>query len=73
MDDTNIQILLEQAQKLSPVERLRLMELLSMTLQADFVRQADWHDALKATYGVLADDPVERPPQPSLEERDPIQ
>jgi len=49
MSDMTFEILLEQAQKLSPVERLRLVELLSVTLQADFVRQRDWREALKAT------------------------
>jgi hypothetical protein len=73
MNDTTFEILLQQAQKLSPLERLRLVELLSVTLQADFIRQTDWHTALKATYGILADDPIDRPPQLPFEERDPIE
>lgn len=49
-----------------------MMELLAATLQVDFVRQTDWHTALKATYGILADDPIERPPQLLLEVREPL-
>jgi len=70
MSESTFEALFEQAQKLSPVDRLRLMERLSMTLQADFIKQADWHAALRSTYGILADDPIERPPQPPLEERE---
>lgn len=32
-----------------------------------------WHDSLRATYGILSDDPIERPPQPPLEEREPVE
>ena len=73
MSDKTFEILFEQVQKLSPTERLRMMELLAVTLQTDLVRQTDWHSALRATYGILADDPIERPPQLPLEEREPIE
>jgi len=46
---------------------------LAVSLQTDFVRETDWHTALRATYGILADDPIERPPQLPLEEREPIE
>jgi len=73
MSDTNFETLFEQVQKLSPSQRLRMMELLTVTLQTDLIRQTDWHTALRATYGILADDPIERPPQLPLEEREPIE
>lgn len=66
MSDTRFETLFEQIQKLTPGERLRMMELLARTLQSDFEHQTDWHTALRATYGILADDLIERPPQPSL-------
>jgi len=73
MNNMTFEVLLEQAQKLSPSERLRLVELLAVTLPADFVQPAHWRAALKATYGILADDPIERPPQLPVEERDPVE
>lgn len=73
MTDTNFETLFAQVQKLSPSQRLRLMELLAVSLQADFVRETDWHTALQAAYGILADDPIERPLQLPVEEREPIE
>ncbi|MCC6457663.1 MAG: hypothetical protein IT328_22095 [Caldilineaceae bacterium] len=73
MNDTNFETLFEQMQKLSTTQRLRMMNLLAATLQTDLVQQTDWHTALKATYGVLADDPIERPSQLPLEEREQIE
>ncbi len=73
MTDMTFETLFEQVQKLEPTERLRLMELLATSLKLDFIQQTDWHTALKATYGILADDPIERPEQLPLEERDPIE
>ncbi|MFZ4826448.1 MAG: hypothetical protein ACOYLB_03765 [Phototrophicaceae bacterium] len=73
MSDTTFETLFAQVQKLSTTQRLRMMELLAVTLQTDFVQQPDWYTALKATYGILADDPIERPPQLPLEEREPME
>jgi hypothetical protein len=73
MNDIPFEALFEQVQKLSTTQRLRMMELLAVSLQTDFVRETDWHTALKATYGILADDPIERPPQLPLEAREPIE
>jgi hypothetical protein len=72
MNVSNLEILFEQAKKLSADERLRLVEMLSVTLQRDRVSPADWHTALRETFGLLSDDPIERPPQLPLEQRDPI-
>lgn len=73
MSDTTFETLFEQVQKLSTTQRLRMMELLAVSLQTDFVQETDWHTALRATYGILADNPIERPPQLPLEEREPIE
>jgi len=67
ISDTTFETLFGQVQKLSTTQRLRI------SLQTDFVRETDWHTALRATYGILADDPIERPPQLPLEEREPIE
>lgn len=32
-----------------------------------------WQERLRALHGVLADDPLERPPQLPLEEREPVE
>jgi hypothetical protein len=73
MSDTTFEMLFEQVQRLSPIQRLRMMELLAVSLQTDFVRETDWHTALRATYGILRDDPIERPPQLPLQEREPLE
>jgi len=55
---------LKQAIQLPISERLQLIERLAATLRADISRpKTDWHTALRTTYGILADDPIERPPQ----------
>jgi hypothetical protein len=73
MSDATFETLFEQVQRLSLTQRLRMMELLTLSLQTDFARETDWHTALRATYGILADDPIVRPPQLPLEEREPIE
>jgi hypothetical protein len=72
MADITLDNLFEQARQLNHIERLRLMERLAASLQADLSRPTDWQAALRETYGILADDPIERPEQPALEERDPL-
>jgi hypothetical protein len=41
MSDTTFEMLFEQVQRLSPIQRLRMMELLAVSLQTDFVRETD--------------------------------
>lgn len=72
IDTSTFNDLLAQINKLSPSERLRMISLLAMSLQPEFIDKTDWHARLRATYGILADDPIERPPQPPLETREPI-
>ncbi len=73
MNDTTFEALFSQVQKLSVAQRLRMLELVAATLQTDFDQQTDWHTALRATYGILSDDPIERPPQLPLEDRERIE
>lgn len=74
MAQTNFDVVLAQAEQLSPQERLRLVERLAATLQTQWTPpQSDWHEALRETYGILKSDPIIRPPQLPLEERDPIE
>jgi len=65
------------ADKLSVAEKARLIEHLGSTLQHDLEVEAylrmPWQEFLKRTYGILADDPIERPEQLPLEEREPLE
>ena len=72
--ETTLEAILEQAQRLSPQDRLRLVEQLAASLQSEIAtRPSNWHQALRDTYGILKDDPIERPEQLPLEERDSIE
>jgi len=74
MMEITLESVLAQAQRLSAQDRLRLVERLAATLQTEVgATPPDWHQALRNTYGILKDDPIERPPQLPLEERDPIE
>lgn len=67
-----------QVEQLSVQDRLRLIERLTSTLQRDLgavpapAAPDDWHAALHATYGILADDPIRRWPQGEYEDREPL-
>jgi hypothetical protein len=63
----------EQAQRLSPQERLRLVERLAAMLQAELKPKTDWHTFLRETYGILKDDPIQRYEQGEYEEREPLE
>ena len=65
--------LFEEVQKLSPIDRLRMMELLASNLQTEFIEPSDWKTRLQKMYGISADDPIERPPQLPLQERELIE
>lgn len=72
--EATLETVLAQAQRLSFQDRLRLMEQLASSLQNEITAPvSDWHQALRDTYGILKDDPIERPEQLPLEERDPIE
>lgn len=59
--------------QLSVVDKVRLLEHLSAGLKDDLAleafRRMPWHEFIERTAGSLADDPIERPPQPPLEDR----
>jgi hypothetical protein len=53
--------------------RLHLIEQLAASLQSEIVTPAsDWYQALRDSYGILKDDPIERPEQLPLEDHDAI-
>jgi hypothetical protein len=66
-----------QADQLSVDEKARLIEHLGNALRHDLevetFRRMPWHEFLRRTYGILADDPIERPEQLPLEEREPLE
>jgi hypothetical protein len=70
---TLIDDLLDEVDRLPNVEKWVLVKHVLKTLEHDqelHLPQTDWHARLRAMYGALADDPIERPAQMPLEERD---
>ncbi len=68
--------LIAEVKQLSVPEKWQIVKevLHSLETEQDLVHaKSDWHQALRATYGILADDPIERPEQLPLEEREPIE
>lgn len=61
--------------RLSQIERLALMEKLMAAVKRDVLpagqetSAAPWADFVNRTYGILADDPIERPDQGNYENR----
>ena len=69
-----LQDLFEEVERLPLAEKWRLVNQVLRSLeQAQIQPKSDWYQALQETYGILADDPIERPPQLFLEEREPIE
>ena len=70
------QTVVELADQLPLAEKARLIEHLSATLRQNLEVEAyqrmDWHEFIERTAGSLADTPIERPPQPPLENREPL-
>lgn len=66
-----VEELVRQAEQLTFQEQLRLLKSLADMLQTQAAPpKLDWHTFVDATYGILADDPIERGPQGEYEERD---
>lgn len=67
----------ELADQLTLAEKARLIEHLSaalrQTLEVEAYKRMDWHEFIERTAGSLAEFPIERPPQPPLEEREAIE
>jgi len=66
-----------KADQLSLAEKMRLMEHLSTAMRHDLeveaFRRMPWQEFIERTAGILADDPIERPPQLPVEERDALE
>lgn len=71
------QSVVEVADQLPLAEKARLIEHLSAALRHDLeleaYRRMSWHEFIEQTAGSLADSPIERPPQPPYEEREPLE
>jgi len=69
--------IVSKADQLSLAEKARLLEHLSGILRHDLeveaYRRMPWHEFIERTAGSLSDDPIERPPQLLLEERDALE
>jgi hypothetical protein len=73
---------LAQAQTLSPLDKMRLVEQLFSSIEREVealstaepeaARLRLWQATVEHTAGALADDPLERPPQGDYEQRDSI-
>jgi len=65
------------AERLTLAEKARLIEYLSAAMQSDLeaeaFRRMPWDEFIERTAGSLADHPIERPAQLSLEEREPLE
>jgi hypothetical protein len=69
-----IKQLLDEIDQLPQTEKWRLVRHLLDTLEQEKTRSQPegWHDFIDRMYGALADDPIERPPQLPLTDREPI-
>lgn len=65
-----LQTVFDQAQQLSEIEQRQLVAQLALHLQTSTPDELLRRIQLLAAYGILADDPIERPPQTQLEERE---
>lgn len=73
---SNMKELLDVVEQLPSTEKWQLVRHVLQSLEHEQTAPASgasWHDRLLALYGVLADVPLERPPQLPLEEREPIE
>lgn len=71
------QSVVEVADQLPLAEKARLIEHLSAALrhnlELEAYRRMSWHEFIENTAGSIADSPIERPPQPPYEEREPLE
>ena len=70
----SLQEILRETEKISTTEKWQLVRHLLNELQRIDrpLQHESWSDFVNRMYGALADDPIERPPQLPLTERDPI-
>ena len=68
---------IELTEQMSLIEKVRLMEHLSTSvkknMELEVYRQMPWQEFLDATYGSLADDPIERDQPLEADVRDSIE
>jgi hypothetical protein len=66
--------LFDEVSRLPNAEKWQFIRRLLDDLEAEkqVARREDWTDFVNRMYGALADDPIERPPQLPLTERDVI-
>jgi hypothetical protein len=66
--------LFDEVSRLPSAEKWQLLRRLLDDLEAEkqVTRREDWAIFVNRMYGALADDPIARPPQLPLTERDPI-
>jgi len=70
----SLQNILNEVDRLPDTDKWRLVNHVLRSLEQNQGREKqNWHDAVQATYGILADDPIERPPQLPLEDREPLE
>jgi hypothetical protein len=70
---SDIQTVLADIDQLPTADKWQIVRHVLRTLEYEQViapAKSDWHELLRETYGILADDPIERPPQLPLEERE---
>lgn len=69
-----LQRLLDEVERLPTPEKWQSVRYLLDDLEAEkkMASPEDWASFVNRMYGALADDPLERPPQLPLTERDPI-
>ncbi len=69
--------IVSKADRLPLAEKARLLEHLSTSMRHDLEVEAfkrmSWHEFVDHTAGILADDPIERPPQLPVEDREPLE
>ena len=65
--------LMQQIDRLPTPQKWQLVNHILRTLQHERQPVSDWQAALAEYEGALADDPIERPPQLPLEEREPLE
>jgi hypothetical protein len=74
---SDYQTVVELADQLPLAEKARLIEHLSAALrhnlEVEAYRRMPWHEFIEQTAGSLADTPIERPPQPPYDEREPLE
>ncbi|MGB1285542.1 MAG: hypothetical protein ACPG7F_03325 [Aggregatilineales bacterium] len=68
-----LQNLLVEVDELPVTDKWRLVNHLLRTLEYQQQKpRSNWHEAVRATYGIIADNSIERPPQLPLEDREPL-